>query len=108
MRTKPQVVIGLLGTSLDSGRSHDRWKAWRPTVAICRQPDFVVNRLELLYGVRDTSLATLIAKDIEGVSPETTVRLNEIEFGDPWDFERVYERLFKFARAYPFDTDTLS
>lgn len=105
MADKANVVIGLLGTTLDAGRNQDRWQSWRPTVAICRQPDFVVRRLELLHSLRDKSLAQLLAKDIAAVSPETTVRLNEIEFGDPWDFERVYEMLFKFARAYPFDID---
>jgi transcriptional regulatory protein RtcR len=106
MGQKANIVIGLLGTTLDAGRQQDRWQSWRPTVALCRQPDFVVKRLELLHGLRDKSLAQLLAKDIAAVSPETTVRLNEIEFGDPWDFERVYETLFKFARTYPFDADT--
>src|SRR3984893_15155801 len=106
MSGKPHVVIGLLGTTLDAGRSHDRWQSWRPTVAICRQPDFLVKRLELLHGLRHQALATRVANDITAVSPETTVRLHEIEFGDPWDFERVYETLFKFARAYAFDADS--
>ena len=105
MAGKPQIVIGLLGTTLDAGRSHDRWQSWRPTVSVCRQPDLVVKRLELLHGLRDKALATRVASDIAAVSPETTVRLHEIEFGDPWDFERVYETLFKFARQYSFETD---
>src|ERR1700722_5256504 len=105
MTPKSQVVIGLLGTTLDNGRGNDRWKSWRPTVALCRQPDFVVSRLELLHGSRDTDLAGLVARDIESVSPETSVRLNLVDFGDPWDFQRVYETLFKFARSYPFDPD---
>src|SRR5580704_14800249 len=104
MSEKSQVVIGLLGTTLDAGRQ-DRWQSWRPTVSICRQPHFLVKRLELLHGLRDKALATRVADDITTVSPETSVRLHEIEFGDPWDFERVYETLFKFARAYPFETD---
>src|SRR5438876_4605306 len=106
MEAKPIVIIGLLGTTLDAGRMQDRWQSWRPTVAICRQPDFVVKRLELLHGIRDKSLARRVADDIAAVSPETTVRPHEIEFGDPWDFERVYETLFKFARTYPFETDS--
>ena len=106
MESKPHVVLGLLGTVLDASRSHDRWQKWRPTVSICSQPDFVVKRLELLHSQRDTSLAQLVAKDIAAVSPETTVRLNTIEFADPWDFEQVYEALFRYARAYPFDLDT--
>jgi len=105
MTDKPHIAIGLLGTTLDAGRSHDRWSSWRPTVAICMQPDFVIGRLELLHGLRDKTLANRVASDILAVSPETTVKLHEIEFGDPWDFEPVYETLFKFARAYPFDTD---
>lgn len=100
------VVIGLLGTTLDSGKSHDRWQSWRPTVSLCRQPDFLVHRLELLHGLRDTSLARNVHQDIAAVSPETEVRLHEIEFGDPWDFERVYETLFKFARGYTFDVES--
>src|SRR5580700_2813770 len=102
MQDKPHVVIGLLGTTLDAGRAQDRWQNWRPTVSICRQPDFLVKRLELLHALRDKALALRVASDIAAVSPETIVRLHEIEFGDPWDFERVYEALFKFARAYPF------
>src|SRR5580698_11287391 len=105
MDVKPTVVIGLLGTTLDAGRMQDRWQSWRPTVAICQQPDFVVSRLELLHGIRDKSLARRVAEDTAAVSPETTVRPHEIEFGDPWDFERVYETLFKFARTYPFDSE---
>lgn len=106
MTMPSNIVIGLLGTTLDSGKSHDRWQTWRPTVSLCRQPDFLVHRLELLHGLRDTSLAKNVKQDIASVSPETEVRLHEIEFGDPWDFERVYETLFKFARGYTFDIES--
>src|ERR1700748_1480064 len=103
MKSKASVVVGLLGTTLDAGQTQDRWQNWRPTLAICRQPDFVVSRLELLHGLRDKALAQLLMRDIITISPETTVHLHQIEFGDPWDFERVYETLFNFARSYPFD-----
>ncbi len=99
------VVIGLLGTTLDLGKHPDRWQNWRPSVSLCRQPDLIVGRFELLHGKRDSSLAKIVRDDITIVSPETEVRLHEIEFGDPWDFEQVYEMLFQFARVYPFDTE---
>ena len=101
----PVVVIGLLGTTLDVGKHPDRWQNWRPTVSICSQPDLVVSRFELLHGKNDRSLAERVRQDIAAVSPETTVNLHSVEFGDPWDFERVYETLFTFARSYPFDAD---
>jgi len=97
------VVMGLLGTTLDQGKSADRWQTWRPSVAICRQPDLIVSRFELLHGQRETVLADLVRKDIQSVSPETEVRLHKIDFGDPWDFEAVYETLFSYAKTYPFD-----
>src|SRR5215472_5627576 len=99
------VVIGLLGTTLDSGKSQDRWQSWRPTVSVCRQPDFVAHRLELLHSVRDTTLARTVCEDIASVSPETETRRHVLEFGDPWDFEKVYEALFHFARGYAFDLE---
>jgi transcriptional regulatory protein RtcR len=96
------VIIGLLGRTLDSGKSQDRWQSWRPTVSLCRQADFVVHRLELLHSARDTTLARTVCEDVTSVSPETETRRHVLEFGDPWDFEKVYEALFHFARAYPF------
>jgi len=101
----PVVVIGLLGTTLDVGKHPDRWQNWRPTVSICRQPDLIVNRFELLHGKNDRSLAERVRQDMAAVSPETTVNLHPVEFGDPWDFEQVYETLFSFAHDYPFDAD---
>ena len=106
MPQRSSVVIGLLGTTLDMGKYADRWQSWRPSVALCRQPDQIVKRFDLLHGSRDRALAELVAGDISAVSPETEMRLHEIDFGDPWDFEQVYETLFNFARAYPFDTDS--
>jgi len=99
------VVIGLLGTTLDAlkGRG-DRWQQWRPTVDLCRHPDFVVDRLELLLQKRFQNLADQVVRDIQSVSPETEVRCHYVELRDPWDFEQVYGALHDFARAYAFKT----
>src|SRR4029079_17528329 len=52
------------------------------------------------------ALAEVVVGDIRNVSPETKVRLTEIEFEDPWDFEGVYGALHDFARGYEFKTET--
>lgn len=106
MDKRPTVVLGFLGTTLDRGaRGADRWNRWRPTVALCQQPDLVVNRLELFHGAAWAGLAEQVRADIAAVSPETDVRLHTLEVADPWDFEAVYGSLHDFARAYPFDPD---
>ncbi len=102
----PLVVIGLLGTKLDAGKKADRWHNWRPSVAVCRQPDLFVHRFELLHESRDKMLAETIRADIATVSPQTEVRLHPVRMDDPWDFEQVYETLSEFAAQYPFDAET--
>lgn len=100
------VVIGLLGTTLDAGRGAKRWEGWRPTVSLCRQPDLMVRRLELLHPPGALPLARLLQEDIATISPETEVRLHPFENPDPWDFEQVYGLLHDFALNYPFDTES--
>ena len=105
MKSKKKVVIGLLGTVLDAKQKRNRWEKWRPTVSIFQQEDLLVHRLELLHQRRSTTLAEMVAEDVEHVSPETTVHRHVVEFDNPWDFEEVYARLHDFARAYPFDPE---
>jgi transcriptional regulatory protein RtcR len=107
MIRKKTVVIGLLGTVLDRGKSTDagRWSSWRPTVDLCRQDDLVIDRLDLVLTRRDRATADVVAGDIASVSPETTVRQHIVEFRDPWDFGDVYEALHQFAQTYPFDLE---
>lgn len=105
MTTKPIVVIGLLGPTLDAGRGPERWERWRPTVSLCQHENFIVNRLELLSQRKFTALADTIVADIATVSPETTVRVHQIEFENPWDLEEVYGALHEYARGYRFDLE---
>src|SRR6267378_7312240 len=106
MTQKRMVVLGLLGTTLDGGKRPDRWEKWRPTVALCQHENLMIDRLELLHQKRHLSLAEVIVEDIKSVSPETEVRLKEVEFDDPWDFEGVYGSLHDFARVYKFDSES--
>jgi transcriptional regulatory protein RtcR len=103
--SKPHVALGFLGARLDRGNSPDRWQDWRPSVAICQHEDLLVERFELFHEKSEARLAQEVADDIALVSPETTVRLHEFAFRDPWDFEEVYAALHEFARAYSFKPD---
>lgn len=103
--SKPLVVIGLLGTTLDVGKGPQRWERWRPTVSVCQQEDLVVSRFELLYPPRVFNLRDQVIEDIASVSPETKVNAHELDVKDPWDFESVYAALHDFAKKYTFDTE---
>ena len=105
MANKHLVIIGLLGPTLDTGKGPERWEKWRPTVSLCQHENLLVSRLELLYQPKFKPLANTVTQDIATASPETAVRLVEVEFADAWDFEEVYGTLHEFARTYEFNTD---
>ncbi len=103
---KRRVVIGVLGTVLDKrGKRANRLKKWRPTVGLCQQADFPVDRLELIHQPHDESLAQKLIEDIALLSPQTEVRPHRVEINDPWDFEEVYAAFLDFASRYSFDTE---
>ena len=102
---KNRVVIGFIGTQLDSGKGAGRWEKWRPTVSLVQHEDMVVHRMELLYTPAHQELAHQVRNDIAIASPETTVRLVPMEIADPWDFGEVYAKLFDWTQAYRFDTE---
>ena len=103
---KKRVVIGLLGTTLDAGLRDKRWEKWRPSVAICQQPELHVDRFELLVQRGSEPLATQVVADIARESPETEVRQHVLDLANPWDFGEVYAALDDFAQAYPWKPAT--
>ena len=62
--TKKTVVIGFMGTQLDSGLGAGRWAKWRPTVSLAQHEDRLVDRIELLYSKKYQSLSDQLVKDI--------------------------------------------
>lgn len=100
-----RVAIGVLGTSLDSGKGDERWLKWRPTVALCRQHKLFIDRLELLVDAGAQALADRVIEDIAEVAPATEVRCHDFTLKDPWDFSEVYTGLRDFADRYEFDPD---
>src|SRR5262245_40126373 len=104
--SRKKVVIGLVGSTLDAGLAEKRWARWRPSVAICQQADFRVDRFELLAQPQTRPLAAQVAADIAQVSPHTEVRRHELALANPWDFSQVYATLDDFAEAYAWrDTE---
>lgn len=95
------VVLGFLGTQLDSGKR----RRWKPTVSLCQEDGFHVDRYELLYDSKFSRLAHNVKGEIEHVSPDTEVLLREMDMDDPWNLEEVYAKLYDFAQNYGFDED---
>ena len=106
MSSKKQVVIGLLGSVLDSGFHQERWNKWRPSISLCKHGELPIDRYELLYDPKFQDLANLILADIPRVSPATEARGVAQPLRDPWDFEEVYAALHEFTRSYEFKPDT--
>lgn len=103
--SKPVVVLGFFGTTLDAMRGPNRWERWRPTLSAVQHDDLLVSRMELLVANADVSAADVLVEDIASTSPETEVRLHPIALANAWDFEEVYEALHAFARSYPFEPE---
>ncbi len=102
---KKNVAIGFLGVNLDKGKGPKRWEGWRPSVDLCNQSDLIIDRFELILDSKYLTIAKQVKADIELISPETKVVLNEVNIDNPWDLGEVYEALFDFADLYRFDTD---
>lgn len=104
--TKRNVIIGFLGTQLDSGDGPGRWEKWRPTVSLGMHEDFIAHRIELLLDERRYGkLLRRVVDDLAQVAPETQVRVHDTHLDDPWDFESVYACVHDFCERYPFDLD---
>lgn len=103
---KKNIVFGFLGTTLDGGLSEKRWLRWRPTVSLCAQSTFTVDRLELvLLQDHDIALAEQIRNDIARISPTTQVVFHSLQMSDPWDLPQTYTGLHDLARSYSFQED---
>lgn len=105
MNQKKNIVFSFLGTNLDRGFDHRRWEKWRPTVSLCQQEDFLVDRMELIYQGNFMTLAERVKDDVRQISPETDLVDRVVTIRDPWDFQEMYELLADLCRDYPFDPE---
>ncbi|MDO5103840.1 MAG: RNA repair transcriptional activator RtcR [Lautropia sp.] len=101
---KRTVIIGYLGTQLDSGQRAGRWKKWRPTLSMVQQAH-PIDRLELFYAPKYEALLNTVVADIAEMSPNTVVNPIPMPLDDPWDFGEVYANLYDWAKRQHFDTE---
>lgn len=91
-------LIGFLGILLDVKRSEP---TFRPSVALCMRPEWVVKRFYLLHnGKRDKLLQDVIA-DIAQVSPHTEVVPVTLHCEDPYDLVPVFRSMLDFVKTLP-------
>jgi transcriptional regulatory protein RtcR len=105
MAQRSTVVIGFIGTQLDSGQGAGRWEKWRPTISMAQHPDLEVARFELLYTPKHDAFAQQVKRDLASASPNSVVNLSALDIADPWDFGEVYGALYDWVRAQSFDTE---
>jgi transcriptional regulatory protein RtcR len=100
------VVVGLVGTVLDMrGKGAKRWDQWRPSISVVQQPDFPVDRFELLFDRANSRYAHRTAEDIVFASPNTEVVLKQIDVKDSWDFEDMYGALLDYCLQSSFEPE---
>ncbi len=105
MVNRENVLIGIVGSHLDSGFHQERWNKWRPTVSLANQKDLKFSRVELIHSPEHKDIAGCVAADIRRVSEGTRVDLCEQAINDPWDLEEVYGHLHDFTKKYGFTPD---
>ena len=101
------TVISVLGTQKDAHGGHGpgRWDTWRPNIGLVQQDDLPIDELHLIFNAEYTTLAERIKRDINSVSPETSVVFDVIDLKDPWDFEEVYAKFYDYAKSPCFHED---
>ncbi|MEE2902000.1 MAG: RNA repair transcriptional activator RtcR family protein [Myxococcota bacterium] len=94
------VVINILGERCTHGAKPQRWSQWRPTIAVCSQPEFIVHRLVLLHTEQQRKHLPTICADLKAVSPETEVELVALPSHRTGDLVETYNVLRTFAAGY--------
>ena len=73
---KSKVVIGFLGTQLDSGRGAGRWEKWRPTVSLVQHEDVVIERLEDNIAAYNAGRCDAYTTDVSGLAAIRSAQAN--------------------------------
>ncbi|MEN9358497.1 MAG: hypothetical protein RL095_32 [Verrucomicrobiota bacterium] len=103
---KSRVAFGIFGSMKDSGLGKDRWRKWRPTLALCLNDKLGVQRLELLIEAKQEEQAAALLKDLAKLRPELEINTHVVPIEDPWDLAEVYGVLFDLSRRLAIDAES--
>lgn len=78
-------------------------QGWRPSVQLCAQGHFPVDRLELWHDQRHPAPARPVRADIAEVPPATERLLRRMDLHDAWNFQNVCGALLCFGKNCSFD-----
>ena len=102
---KTRVAFGIFGSMKDGSLGKDRWRKWRPTLALCLNEKLGVQRLELLIEAKQEEQAASLLKDLARLRPELVVNTHVLPIENPWDLAEVYGVLLDLSRKLVFDAD---
>jgi transcriptional regulatory protein RtcR len=105
MTDRPKVMVGVVGSTKDSGSKPSRWQKWRPTISLFCHDDIAFDRAVLLHDPRHSKIAGQLVEDIAEISSTTDTTLQPVLLDAPWDFEPVFQALHAFAASYDWDPD---
>jgi len=96
--SQKNVFIGFIGYVLDSRQG------WKPTLSAFEFEDLKFARAELITEKKWGKLNQELLLAIKKAAPDCDVRLHELSYSDPWDFEEAYEKFHHFIDGYKFNT----
>jgi ectoine hydroxylase-related dioxygenase (phytanoyl-CoA dioxygenase family) len=62
---KKTVVLGFLGTQLDSNAGANRWERWRPTIALLQREDLLCPRDEAFFARHHSNSYTFVDQHVQ-------------------------------------------
>lgn len=93
-------LIGFLGEQRDGrGFNKNRWNSYRPSVALCMHEDLSIDVFYLIYKVKHEGLMQLTKKDIEEISPKTSVVPVPMDIKDDFDPMDALEAQYAFIKT---------
>jgi len=93
---KKNIIFGHLGKYRDRFDEKNPSR-WRPSLSMFGFKNFPVHSFHLLYRLDEKEVACSIKAEIAKISKKTEVVLHPLDITDPFDFQEVYTKLYRFC-----------